>query len=173
MVCDKCGVEVTKSKVRRERMGHIELAAPVSHVWFFKGSASRIGLLLDMTMRELERVLYFEAYVVVDPGDTDLEDQQVLTEEEYRQAKEDFGEAFVAGMGAEAIRTHLERLDLDEMAAELRMVMRTETAIMRRQKAAKRLKAGGGPQALRQPPRVDDRGGDSRAAAGAAAAGAA
>jgi DNA-directed RNA polymerase subunit beta' len=140
VVCDKCGVEVTKSKVRRERMGHIELAAPVSHVWFFKGLPSRIGLLLDMTMRELERVLYFEAYVVVDPGDTELEDQQVLTEEEYRQAKEDYGEAFVAMMGAEAIRAHLERLDLDEMAAELRMVMRTETAIMRRQKAAKRLK---------------------------------
>jgi DNA-directed RNA polymerase subunit beta' len=140
VVCDKCGVEVTKSKVRRERMGHIELAAPVSHVWFFKGLPSRIGLLLDMTMRELERVLYFEAYVVVDPGDTELEDQQVLTEEEYRQAKEDYGEAFVAMMGAEAIRAHLERLDLDEMAAELRMIMRTETAIMRRQKAAKRLK---------------------------------
>ena len=140
VVCDKCGVEVTKSKVRRERMGHIELAAPVSHVWFFKGLPSRIGLLLDMTMRSLERVLYFEAYIVVDPGDTELEDQQVLTEEEYRQAKEDYGEAFVAQMGAEAVRTHLERLDLDEMAAELRMVMRTETAIMRRQKAAKRLK---------------------------------
>jgi DNA-directed RNA polymerase subunit beta' len=140
VVCDKCGVEVTKSKVRRERMGHIELAAPVSHVWFFKGLPSRIGLLLDMTMRQLERVLYFEAYVVVDPGDTELEDQQVLTEEEYRQAKEDYGEAFVAMMGAEAVRAHLERLDLDEMAAELRMVMRTETAIMRRQKAAKRLK---------------------------------
>jgi DNA-directed RNA polymerase subunit beta' len=140
VVCDKCGVEVTKSKVRRERMGHIELAAPVSHVWFFKGLPSRIGLLLDMTMRELERVLYFEAYVVVDPGDTELEDQQVLTEEEYRQAKEEYGEAFVAMMGAEAIRAHLERLDLDEMAAELRMIMRTETAIMRRQKAAKRLK---------------------------------
>jgi DNA-directed RNA polymerase subunit beta' len=140
VVCDKCGVEVTKSKVRRERMGHIELAAPVSHVWFFKGLPSRIGLLLDMTMRELERVLYFEAYVVVDPGDTELENQQVLTEEEFRQAKEEYGEAFVAMMGAEAIRAHLERLDLDEMAAELRMIMRTETAIMRRQKAAKRLK---------------------------------
>jgi DNA-directed RNA polymerase subunit beta' len=140
VVCDKCGVEVTRSKVRRERMGHIELAAPVSHVWFFKGLPSRIGLLLDMTMRELERVLYFEAYVVVDPGDTGLEDQQVLSEEEYRQAKEEYGEAFVAGMGAEAVRSHLERLDLDEMAAELRMIMRTETAIMRRQKAAKRLK---------------------------------
>ena len=140
VVCDKCGVEVTKSKVRRERMGHIELAAPVSHVWFFKGLPSRIGLLLDMTMRQLERVLYFEAYIVVDPGDTELEDQQVLSEEEYRQAKEEYGEAFVAKMGAEAVRAHLERLDLDEMAAELRMIMRTETSIMRRQKAAKRLK---------------------------------
>ena len=140
VVCDKCGVEVTKSKVRRERMGHIELAAPVSHVWFFKGLPSRIGLLLDMTMRELERVLYFEAYVVLDPGDTTLEEKQVLTEEDYRQAKDEFGEAFVARMGAEAIRALLEVLDLDDMAAELRMIMRTETAIMRRQKAAKRLK---------------------------------
>jgi len=140
VVCDKCGVEVTKSKVRRERMGHIELAAPVSHVWFFKGLPSRIGLLLDMTMRELERVLYFEAYVVVDPGDSGLEEKQVLTEEEYRQARDEFGEAIVAKMGAEAIRELLERLDLDDMAAELRMIMRTETSVMRRQKAAKRLK---------------------------------
>ncbi|HOC44930.1 MAG TPA: DNA-directed RNA polymerase subunit beta' [Thermoanaerobaculales bacterium] len=140
VVCDKCGVEVTKSKVRRERMGHIELAAPVSHVWFFKGLPSRIGLLLDMTMRELERVLYFEAYVVIDPGDTSLEEKQVLSEEDFREAREEFGDAFVAMMGAEAIRDLLERLDLDEMAAELRMIMRTETSIMRRQKAAKRLK---------------------------------
>ncbi len=140
VVCDKCGVEVTKSKVRRERMGHIELAAPVSHVWFFKGLPSRIGLLLDMTMRELERVLYFEAYVVTDPGDTSLEEKQVLTEEEFREAREEYGEAFVAQMGAESIRDLLERLDLNEMAAELRMIMRTETSIMRRQKAAKRLK---------------------------------
>jgi DNA-directed RNA polymerase subunit beta' len=140
VVCDKCGVEVTKSKVRRERMGHIELAAPVSHVWFFKGLPSRIGLLLDLTMRELERVLYFEAYVVVDAGDTTLEEKQILSEEEYREAQEEFGDAYVATMGAEAIRGLLERLDLDDMAAELRMVMRTETSIMRRQKAAKRLK---------------------------------
>jgi len=140
VVCDKCGVEVTKSKVRRERMGHIELAAPVSHVWFFKGLPSRIGLLLDMTMRELERVLYFEAYVVIDPGDTSLEESQILAEEEYRQAKDEYGESFVALMGAEAIRDLLQRLDLDEMAAELRMIMRTETSMMRRQKAAKRLK---------------------------------
>ncbi len=140
VVCDKCGVEVTKSKVRRERMGHIELAAPVSHVWFFKGLPSRIGLLLDMTVRELERVLYFEAYVVVDPGDTTLEPQQVLGEEEYRQARDEFGEAFVAKMGAEAIGELLSRVELDELAAELRMVMRTESAMMPRQKAAKRLK---------------------------------
>ena len=140
VVCDKCGVEVTKSKVRRERMGHIELAAPVSHVWFFKGLPSRIGLLLDMTVRALERVLYFEAYVVVDPGDTTLEEKQILTEEEYREYKAEFGEAFVAKMGAEAIRELLEVLDLDEMAAELRMLMRTETSTVRRQKAAKRLK---------------------------------
>ncbi len=140
VVCDKCGVEVTKSKVRRERMGHIELAAPVSHVWFFKGLPSRIALLLDMTVRDLERVLYFEAYVVVDPGDTALTEQQVLTEEEYREARDEYGEAFVAKMGAEAVQDLLRQLDLDEMAAELRMLMRTETSVLRRQKAAKRLK---------------------------------
>ncbi len=140
VVCDKCGVEVTKSRVRRERMGHIELAAPVSHVWFFKGLPSRIGLLLDMTVRDLERVLYFEAYVVVDPGDTPLEEKQVLSEEEYRELKDEYGESFVAKMGAEAIRDLLERIDLDELAAELRMLMRTDTSMLRRQKAAKRLK---------------------------------
>ncbi len=140
VVCDKCGVEVTRSRVRRERMGHIELAAPVSHVWFFKGLPSRIGQLLDITMRELERVLYFEAYVVIDPGTTPLEEKQVLSEEQYRQARSEHGESFVARMGAEAIQELLRRLDLDEMAGELRLLMRTETSLVKRQKAAKRLR---------------------------------
>jgi DNA-directed RNA polymerase subunit beta' len=140
VVCDKCGVEVTRSKVRRERMGHIELAAPVSHVWFFKGLPSRIGQLLDITMRELERVLYFEAYVVIDPGDTTLEEKQVLAEEQYREARQEFGQSFVAKMGAEAIQELLRRIELDEMAGELRLLMRTEPSVVKRQKAAKRLR---------------------------------
>jgi DNA-directed RNA polymerase subunit beta' len=140
VVCDKCGVEVTRSKVRRERMGHIELAAPVSHVWFFKGLPSRIGQLLDITMRDLERALYFEAYVVIDPGDTSLEEKQVLSEEQYREARQEFGEAFVAKMGAEAIQELLRRIELDEMAGELRLLMRTEPSVVKRQKAAKRLR---------------------------------
>jgi DNA-directed RNA polymerase subunit beta' len=140
VVCDKCGVEVTRSKVRRERMGHIELAAPVSHVWFFKGLPSRIGQLLDVTMRDLERVLYFEAYVVIDPGDTALEEKQVLSEEQYREAHNEYGESFVAKMGAEAIQELLSRIDLDEMAGELRLLMRTESSVVKRQKAAKRLR---------------------------------
>jgi DNA-directed RNA polymerase subunit beta' len=140
VVCDKCGVEVTRSKVRRERMGHIELAAPVSHVWFFKGLPSRIGQLLDMTMRDLERVLYFEAYVVIDPGDTSLEDRQVLSEEQFREVRGEYGESFVAKMGAEAIQELLRRIDLDEMAGELRLLMRTENSVVKRQKAAKRLR---------------------------------
>jgi DNA-directed RNA polymerase subunit beta' len=106
VVCDKCGVEVTRSRVRRERMGHIELASPVSHVWFFKGLPSRIGHLLDISLRDLERVLYFEAYVVIEPGDTDLKQNQLLTEEQYRKAREDYGLVkFRAQMGAEAIRS--------------------------------------------------------------------
>ena len=140
VVCDKCGVEVTRSKVRRERMGHIELAAPVSHVWFFKGLPSRIGQLLDMTMRDLERVLYFEAYVVVDPGDTTVEERQVLTEEQFRELRAEYGDSFVAKMGAEAIQELLSRIDLDEMAGELRLLMRTEMSMGKRQKAAKRLR---------------------------------
>src|SRR6184192_1752613 len=103
VICDKCGVEVTQSKVRRERMGHIELACPVSHVWFFKGLPSRIGHLLDISLRDLERILYFESYVVVDPGETDLKDKQLLTEEQFRQEREEWGPKFKAQMGAEAI----------------------------------------------------------------------
>ena len=128
VVCDKCGVEVTKSRVRRERMGHIELAAPVSHVWFFKGLPSRIGHLLDMSLRDLERVLYFESYVVIDAGETDLKEKELLSEERFREIRGEWGDVFVARMGAEAIQELLRRVDVELQAEELRMVMKTETS---------------------------------------------
>ena len=141
VICDKCGVEVTRSRVRRERMGHIELACPVSHVWFFKGLPSRIGHLLDISLRDLERILYFESYVVIDPGETELKEQELLSEERYREVRDKYGEGtFEAKMGAEAIKELLTRIDVDELAEELRIVMRTETSQIRRLKAAKRLK---------------------------------
>ena len=120
IVCDRCGVEVTKAKVRRERMGHIELAAPVSHIWYFKGIPSRMGLMLDITPRNLEKVLYFANYIVTDPGDTDLKYKEILEEKEYREKKELYGNRFKAGMGAESIRKLLEDIDLDALSAELR-----------------------------------------------------
>jgi len=120
IICDRCGVEVTRSKVRRERMGHIELAAPVSHIWYFKGIPSRMGLLLDMSPRALEKVLYFASYVVIDPGSTPLSHKQVLNEKEYRESLEKFGGNFRAGMGAEAIKELLQNLDLDKLSKELR-----------------------------------------------------
>src|SRR5690625_2582256 len=113
VVCDKCGVEVTKSKVRRERMGHIELAAPVSHIRYFKVIRSRMGLLLDMSPRALEKVLYFASYIVIDSGDTELYEKQLLTELEYRDAYDKHGSNFKAGMGAEAIRELLRKIDLE------------------------------------------------------------
>ena len=119
-ICDRCGVEVTKSKVRRERMGHIELAAPVSHIWYFKGIPSRMGLILDLSPRVLEKVLYFAAYIVTDPGDCPLKKYQVLTEKEYRDMREKYEDDFKAGMGAEAIKELLEDLDLEEQSVELR-----------------------------------------------------
>ncbi len=141
VVCDKCGVEVTRARVRRERMGHIELASPVSHVWFFKGLPSRIGHLLDLSLRDLERILYFESYVVIDPGDTELEEGELLSEERFREVRDLFGaDAFDARMGAEAIKELLSRIEPDELAEELRIVMKTETSQIRRLKAAKRLK---------------------------------
>ena len=120
IICDKCGVEVTRAKVRRERMGHIELAAPVSHIWYFKGIPSRMGLLLDISPKDLEKVLYFAAYIVVDPGKTDLEQNALLSEKEYRENLEKYGDYFKAGMGAEAIKELLAGIDLDELASELR-----------------------------------------------------
>ena len=141
VICDKCGVEVTRSRVRRERMGHIELASPVSHVWFFKGLPSRIGHLLDISLRDLERILYFESYVVIDPGETELKEKELLTEERYRELRDEIGEEnYDARMGAEAIKELLSRIDVDELAEELRIVMRTDTSQIRRLKAAKRLK---------------------------------
>jgi DNA-directed RNA polymerase subunit beta' len=116
VICDKCGVEVTQAKVRRERLGHIQLATPVSHVWFFKGLPSRIGHLLDITLRDLERILYFEAYVVIDSGDTDLKDKQLLNEDQYRQERERWGFKFKAQMGAEAIKEMLRRINVERLA---------------------------------------------------------
>ena len=124
IVCDRCGVEVTKSKVRRERMGHIKLAAPVSHIWYFKGIPSRMGLCLDVTPRNLEKVLYFAAYIVTDPGDTALGYKQILSEQEYRQYKDQYGNGFKAGMGAEAIKELLTRIDLDELSQDLRQKLK-------------------------------------------------
>ena len=113
ITCEKCGVEVTLSKVRRERMGHIELASPVAHIWFLKSLPSRIGLMLDMTLKELERVLYFENYVVIEPGLTALKEHELLNEDQYLRAQEEYGEdAFTAGIGAEAIREMLSSLNL-------------------------------------------------------------
>jgi DNA-directed RNA polymerase subunit beta' len=141
VVCDKCGVEVTRSRVRRERMGHVELASPVSHVWFFKGLPSRIGHLLDISLRDLERILYFESYVVIDPMDTDLKEKELVSEERYRELRDRHGEgSFLAKMGAEAIKELLRRIEVEELSEELRVVMRTETSQIRRLKAAKRLK---------------------------------
>ncbi|MBN1878624.1 DNA-directed RNA polymerase subunit beta' [bacterium] len=140
VICDKCGVEVIQSKVRRERLGHIELACPVSHVWFFKGLPSRIGNILDMTLRELERILYFELYVVIDPGDTPLKEKELLDEERYQELREEYGPRFKAGMGAEAIRELLAKIDCETLSAELREIMKTKSSQQAQKKAIKRLK---------------------------------
>ena len=120
VVCDRCGVEVTKSSVRRERMGHIELAAPVSHIWYFKGIPSRMGLILDLSPRVLEKVLYFASYIVLDKGDTNLEYKQVLSEKEYQDARETWGNRFRVGMGAESIKELLQAIDLETEAVDLK-----------------------------------------------------
>ena len=137
-ICDKCGVEVTKAKVRRERMGHIELAAPVSHIWYFKGIPSRMGLLLDISPRILEKVLYFASYIVTDPGDTRLEKKQVLTEREYRENIEMYGDDFKAEMGAEAIKKLLAEIDLEVLYSELRTEL-AEANGQKKMRIAKRL----------------------------------
>ncbi|MDP9111072.1 MAG: DNA-directed RNA polymerase subunit beta', partial [Candidatus Eremiobacteraeota bacterium] len=138
MICDRCGVEITRAKVRRERMGHIELATPVSHIWYFKGVPSRIGILLDMSPRQLEKVIYFAAYVVIDAGDTNLQKREVLTEQKYRESREKFGTKFKAGMGAEAIRELLRDINLRRLQDELRTEFKVATG-QKRLKAIKRL----------------------------------
>jgi DNA-directed RNA polymerase subunit beta' len=141
IICEKCGVEVTLSRVRRERMGHIELAAPVAHIWFLKSLPSRIGLLLDMTLKDLERILYFEYYVVLEPGITSLQERQLLSEDEYLKAQEEFGQdSFTAMIGAEAIREMLKAMDLEKLAADLRVEIAESTSELKPKKLAKRLK---------------------------------
>ena len=138
VVCDRCGVEVTRAKVRRERMGHIELAAPVSHIWYFKGIPSRMGLILDMSPRALEEVIYFASYVVIESGDTPLEKKQLLSEKEYRAYREKFGNTFKAAMGAEAIKDLLKEIDLEKESIELKEELKTVQG-QRRTRAIKRL----------------------------------
>ena len=139
VVCDRCGVEVTKSKVRRERMGHIELAAPVAHIWYFKGIPSRIALMLDISPRNLEKVVYFASYIVTDKGNTDLEKAQVLSEKEYHEAIEKYGKnSFKAGMGAESLRTLLEEIDLDKLSEEIKKEI-SKSSEQKRLKLLKRL----------------------------------
>ena len=140
VICEKCGVEVTLTKVRRDRMGHIELASPVAHIWFLKSLPSRIGLLLDMTLRDIERVLYFESYVVTEPGLTSLEKSQILTEEEYLDALEEHGDEFDAKMGAEAVLALLQQIDLDGEVAQMREELPEIGSETKRKKITKRLK---------------------------------
>ena len=139
IVCDRCGVEVTKSKVRRERMGHIELAAPVAHIWYFKGIPSRIALMLDISPRNLEKIIYFASYVVIDKGDTNLEKCQVLNEKEYHEAEEKYGRgSFKARMGAEALKELLEQVDVDKLSLEIRKELETASE-QKKVKLVKRL----------------------------------
>ncbi len=140
VVCDKCGVEVTTSKVRRERMGHIELAAPVAHIWYVKVLPSKIGVLLGLSMKDLERVIYYESYIVVDPGDTPLKEKDILSETRYRVLREQFGDAFDARMGAEAIRDLLKKIDLEELAEELRKQLKETTSKQAEKEIIKRLR---------------------------------
>lgn len=139
IVCDRCGVEVTQSKVRRERLGHIELAVPVSHIWFFKSIPSRIGYLLDLSIRELERILYYESYVVIDPGNTPLKYKDIISEEEYGELEES-GKEFVAKMGAEAILELLRQVDVEELSISLRAQVKIETSVQRKKDTLKRLR---------------------------------
>src|SRR5213079_3231176 len=141
VICDKCGVEVTQAKVRRERLGHIDLASPCSHVWFFKGLPSRIGHLLDIPLRELEKVLYFESYIVIDSGDLkEIKERELLTDERYRELMRDYPGQFVAKMGAEAIKELLSMVNIEELAVEMRRRMREETSQQKKLKFSKRLK---------------------------------
>src|SRR5476651_1881884 len=141
IVCEKCGVEVTTSKVRRERMGHIELAAPVAHIWFMKSLPSRVGILLDMTLKDLEKVLYFESYMVVEPGLSPFSKGELLSEDQYYEAMDKYGEnTFTAQIGAEAIRTLLNAVDLQKEKTSLRIDLSETTSEAKRKKLVKRLK---------------------------------
>ena len=140
VICDRCGVEVTLARVRRERMGHIELAVPVSHIWFYKCMPSRLGLMLDMSARQLERVIYYEDYIVIDPGNTPLTKCQLLTEIEYREAQDQYGEEFKAGMGADAVKVLLGEIELSKLNKELEEAMGNTKSKQIRKKLAKRLK---------------------------------
>jgi DNA-directed RNA polymerase subunit beta' len=140
IICERCGVEVTKSKVRRERMGHIHLASPVAHIWFFKSPPSRIGLILDLSIKDLEKVLYFESYIVINSGESPLKEKQLLTEEEYKEAQEKYGDKFEVSIGAEAIKMLLERININKEAERLRRLMKKETSQQRRLRYAKRLR---------------------------------
>ncbi|MBQ3033061.1 MAG: DNA-directed RNA polymerase subunit beta', partial [Deferribacterales bacterium] len=141
IVCEKCGVEVIQSKVRRVRMGHIDLASPVCHIWFFKGTPSRIGSILDLSIKDIERVVYFESYIVIDPKNTDLKEREILTEEKYRRVEEEYGKnSFVAKIGAEAIKELLRKVDLDLLLMELKTELRDTNSMQKKLKLAKRLR---------------------------------
>ena len=170
VICDKCGVEVTLSKVRRERLGHIELASPCSHVWFFKGLPSRIGHLLDISLRDLESVLYFEAYVVVEPGDAPVKEREVIKDEaKFRELDQQYRPAgFKAMMGAEAIKELLKRIDTDGLSIELREKMKNESSLQKRLKYTKRLKVVEAFRRSGNKPKLDDSRRDPGHSAGAA-----
>jgi DNA-directed RNA polymerase subunit beta' len=140
IICERCGVEVTKSKVRRERMGHIHLASPVAHIWFFKSPPSRIGLVLDLSIKDLEKVLYFESYIVINSGDTPLKERQLLNEDEYKEAREKYNDKFEASIGAEAIKFLLVKINIQKEADRLRKAMKKETSQQRKLRHAKRLR---------------------------------
>src|SRR4051812_28894735 len=140
VVCEKCGTEVIESKVRRERMGHIKLATPVAHIWFLKSLPSRIGAVLDLTLRELERVLYYESYLILEPGETPFKVGQILSEAEMRRAQDQFGAEFTAGMGAEAVKELLAKTDLEKLRVQLRQDLADVTSEAKRKKYIKRLR---------------------------------
>ena len=171
VICEKCGVEVTQTKVRRERMGHIDLAAPCAHIWFLKSLPSRLGLVLDMTLRDIERVLYFEAYVVVDPGMTPLKKFSIMTEDDYDAKRTEYGDEFIALMGAEGVQKLLAEIDLDVEIEKLRNDMTGSE--LKVKKNSKRLKVHGSLQEVGHQAAVDGDGGAAGAAAGPASAGAA
>ncbi len=174
VICEKCGVEVTLTKVRRERMGHIELAAPVAHIWFLKSLPSRIGLLLDMTLKDLERVLYFESYIVVEPGLTSLKEKQLLSEEEFLKAQEEYGEdSFTGGIGAEAIRDLLLAMDLEKLRDDIRVEIIQVHDRAEAEKAGQAPEGHRGVHRIRQSAGMDDLDRRSGHSAGAAPAGAA